>query len=283
MSKKVGLPNYIKSRYTDTHLVDEISSRTRTAIIRHIPINKIIPNMLQPRKDMGDLTELAKSIKEKGIIEPIIVRTRDGKFEIIAGERRYKAAEIAGLNEVPCIEHDVPDNEALEMAIIENLQRKDLNIFEAAFSLKSLAEIYGYTHEDIAHKIGKSRVTVSELLRITDIPADISKKCLELNITSKTFLLELAKLGHKEKMNKVLEQYSEQPFSRETIKKQRKDTKTSKEKPIHQMRSFKFNSTDNTIKINFRVKSEVFNSEQIIGALEQLIHDIKAGNIRELK
>jgi len=283
MSKKVGLPNFVKSRYSDTHLVDEISSRTRTAIIRHIPINKIIPNMLQPRKDLGDLTELAKSIKEKGIIEPIIVRTRDGKFEIIAGERRYKAAELAGLNEVPCIEHDVPDNEALEMAIIENLQRKDLNIFEAAYSLKSLAEIYGYTHEDIAQKIGKSRVTVSELLRIKDLPQEISKRCLKLNITSKTFLLELVKLSDKEKMIRVLEQYSEKPFSRDSIKKQRKEKDPGKDKLIRQMRNFKFISTDNTVKINFKIKSEDFNKEKIIKTLEQLINDIKDGKITDIK
>lgn len=283
MSKKVGLPDFIKSRHTDTHLVDEISARTRTAIIRHIPINKIIPNMLQPRKDMGDLTELAKSIKEKGIIEPIIVRTRDGKFEIIAGERRYKAAEIAGLNEVPCIEHDVPDNEALEMAIIENLQRKDLNIFESAYSLKSLAEIYGYTHEDIANKIGKSRVTVSELLRITDLPSDIVQKCLELNITAKTFLLELVKLNDKEKMLRVLEQYSEKPFSRDSIKQQRKEKESRSDKPINQMRNFKFISTDKSVKINFKIRSEEFNKEKIIKTLEQLIDDIKSGNLKEFK
>ncbi|MCK4943392.1 MAG: ParB/RepB/Spo0J family partition protein, partial [Candidatus Aminicenantes bacterium] len=229
MPKKVGLPEFIKSRH-DMHFVEEISTRTRTSIIRNIPIDKLVTNILQPRKDMGDLEELAQSIKEMGIIEPIIVRTRDGKFEIIAGERRFKAAELAGLTEIPCIEHEVPDNEALEITIIENIQRKDLNLFETAFSLKSLNDIYGYTHQDIAQKIGKSRVTVTELIRITELPPDVVKRCLELNITSKTFVLELSKLKNREDMLEMLKMYVEKPFSRDAIKAKRKEIYKNKDK-----------------------------------------------------
>ena len=181
----------------------------------------------QPRKDFGDLVDLTESIREKGILEPILVRPKNGKFEIIAGERRYKAAKAAGIKEIPCIEYDVADNEALELSIIENIQRKDLNVFETAQSLKSLSEIYGYTHEEIAQKIGKSRVTVSELIRISDLPPEISKKCLDLKINSKTFLLELVKLENKEKMIEVLKNYSKKPFSRDAIKQNRKTAGTS--------------------------------------------------------
>jgi len=153
MHKKVGLPEFIKMKH-DYHLVDEISLRTKTPVTRNIPIEKINTNPLQPRKDMGDLTELTNSIREKGIIEPVIVRPKEGHFEIVAGERRYQAAKLAGMNEIPCIEHDIPDNEALELSIVENIQRKDLNVFEQAQSIMSLAEIYGYSHEEIAKKIG---------------------------------------------------------------------------------------------------------------------------------
>jgi ParB family chromosome partitioning protein len=282
MSKKVGLPEFIKSRH-DLHFVEEISTRTRTAIIRNIPIDKIVPNMLQPRKDLGDLTDLAASIKEKGIIEPIIVRTKDGKFEIIAGERRFRAAELAGLQEIPCIENDVPDNEALEITLIENIQRKDLNMFETAFSYKSLMEIYGYTHQDIAQKIGKSRVTITEMLRLTDMPPDIIKKCQELNINSKTFLLELVKLGDRQKMIDMLEQYSEQPFSRDMIKAMRKKSKSVKDNTMAKAYRFKFVSEDKAIKIDFKIKSDSFEQEKVIQALEQLIKDIKENKIKDLK
>lgn len=282
MSKKAGLPDFIKSRH-DLHFVEEISTRTRTAIIRNIPIDKIVPNMLQPRKDLGDLTDLAASIQEKGIIEPIIVRTKDGKFEIIAGERRFRAAELAGLKEIPCIENDVPDNEALEITLIENIQRKDLNIFETAFSFKSLIEIYGYTHQDIAQKIGKSRVTVTEMIRLTDLPPDIVKKCQDLNIESKTFLLEMVKLGERQKMLDLLEKYSDKPFSRDMIKELRKNKKEKKEKSKSPGYRFKFISEDKEIKIDFRIKSEETNREKVIEVLEQLIKDIKENKIKDLK
>lgn len=280
MPKKVGLPDHIKSRH-DVHLVDELSTRTRTSIIRSIPIDRLIPNIMQPRKDMGNLEELAESIREKGIIEPIIVRTKNGKFEIVAGERRYKAAKLAELAEVPCIEHDVPDNEAMEITIIENIQRKDLNVFETAFSLKSLGDIYGYSHGDIARKIGKSRVTVSELIRVTDLPPDVIKRCQDLNITSKSFILELAKLQDKEKIMQLLDRYEEKPFSRDRLKEKRKkgDEKKNALKAVH----FKFTSSDRAVRINFKIKSEEYRKERIIEILEQLITDIRDDKIKELK
>jgi len=282
MSKKVGLPEFVKSRH-DSHFVEEISTRTRTAIIRNIPVEKIMPNVMQPRKDMGDLEELADSIREKGIIEPIIVRTKDGMFEIIAGERRFRAAQMAELEEVPCIEHDVPDNEALELAIVENLQRKDLNLFEAAYSLKSLAEIYGYTHEDIARKIGKSRVTVTELLRITDMPAEIASRCIELGITSKTFIQELVKLADREQMNAVLDRYQEEPFSREVIKAQRKAApEKSRRTAAGTRKKFNFVSEDRSVKINFSIAREEFKKDKIITILEHLIEDIRQGKIKDI-
>jgi len=272
MHKKVGLPEFIKMKH-DYHLVDEISLRTKTPVTRNIPIEKIIINQLQPRKDMGDLTELTNSIREKGIIEPVIVRPKEGHYEIIAGERRYRAAQQAGMSEIPCIEHDVPDNEALELSIVENIQRKDLNVFEQAQSIMSLAEIYGYSHEEVAIKIGKSRVTVSELIRITDLPMDIKQKCLEMAINSKTFLLELTKLEDPEKMAAILSQYSQKSFSRDEIKQQRKK---------HSSKLFKFNfvSEDKNIKINFHCHQEKVDKEKIIDVLEKLIADIKEDKIK---
>ncbi len=270
MPKKVGLPDFIKMKH-DHHLVDEISLRTKTPVIRNIPIEKIVPNQMQPRRDMGDLSELTDSIRENGIIEPVIVKPKDGNFEIIAGERRFRAAREAGMREIPCIEHDVPDNEALEMSIIENIQRKDLNILEQALSIHSLAEIYGYTHEEIAKKIGKSRVTITELIRLTDLPEEIKEKCLQLGIESKTFLLELTKVGDTEKMDELLGQFGKKPFSREEIKQQRKGGQ-----PKGKGFNFNFVSDDKELKINFRFREEKVDAERVIAVLEKLIKDIRA-------
>lgn len=284
MAKKVGLPDFVKSKY-DNHLVDEITERTRTAIIRSIPIGKLTANTMQPRKDLGELAELADSIREKGILEPILVRPKNGKFEIIAGERRFRAAELAELSELPCIEYDVPDNEALELSIIENIQRKDLNIFEQAYSLKSLSDIYGYTHQDIAQKIAKSRVTVTELLRITDLPPNVVTQCFELNINSKTFLLELVKLESQDEMLEVLAEYAEKPFSRDKIKQQRKEkeeTDSDTEKKTSKSLKFHFASDDQKVKIKFDIRHENPSKDKLIEILERVIADIRADRISEL-
>ncbi len=278
MARKVGLPDFVKSKY-DNHFVDEISQRTRTIIIRNIPLEKLTANVLQPRKDFGDLTELSESIKEKGILEPVLVRPKDGQFEIVAGERRYRAAKLVGLKELPCIEYDVPDNEALELSIIENIQRKDLDIYEQSYSLKSLSEIYGYTHEDIAQKIGKSRVTVTELIRITDLPPNVIQQCMKLNIASKTFLLELVKLEDIEEMLEILKNYSEKPFSREKIKEIRKGEDESKEKPSGSGLKFQFTTEDKAVKIKFDIKSTDTDKNKIIEILEKLIIDLREDRI----
>jgi len=279
-AKKVGLPDFVKSKF-DNHFVDELSARTRTPVIRNISIDKLIANVHQPRKDFGDLAELADSIKEKGILEPVLIRPKNGKFEIVAGERRFRAAQIAGLTEIPCIEHDIADNEALEISIIENIQRKNLNVYEQAFSIKSFADIYGYTHQEIAQKIGKSRVTVTELLRITDLPEEILERCMELKINSKTFLQELVKLESIEQMKEMLDHYSEEPFSRDKIKQKRKAQKENK--PADKSgKTFRFNLTseDKSVKIKFDIKSQEADKNKIIDILEKLVSDLKEDKVK---
>jgi len=284
MAKKVGLPDFVKSRH-DNHFVEEISSRTRTSIIRRIPVERIIPNLMQPRKDFGNIDELANSIGEKGILEPILVRSTEGKFEIIAGERRFRAAKLAGLLEIPCIEFEIPDNEALELSIIENIQRKDLNVYEQAYSLKSLSDIYGYTHEEIAAKLGKSRVTISELLRITDLPPDIIQKAQHLKIESKTFLIELAKVEDKSEMHEILDKYQVKPFSRDEIKERRKTAKLPPQKRNSGEFKFKFTSPDKRVKLNFNIKAEDSESdkkEMLLSVLNSLIEEIRSGKFKDL-
>ena len=141
MSKRMGLPVTLKMRH-DAHYVEQLTSFSGAAIGRMIPVDKIRPNPDQPRKFLGDLRELTESIKEKGVLEPLLVRfvPREDCYHIISGERRYHASRAAGLREVPCIEKIADDAETLELALIENLQRKDLTPFEEADGLQRLAE-----------------------------------------------------------------------------------------------------------------------------------------------
>lgn len=189
---KAGLPTGVKMRH-DSHYVDQIAARSRS-VGRTIPIESIYPNPEQPRTEFGDLTELTESIREKGVLEPLLVKpTDDGRFMIIAGERRWRSSKLAGLTEVPCIEMDIDEHGIAEIALIENLQRKDLNIWEEADGLASLASRFGYTQEDIARKISKSRSTVTELMTVAGLPDDIRTRCRDANINSKSTLLEIAR------------------------------------------------------------------------------------------
>jgi ParB family chromosome partitioning protein len=160
-----------------------------------IPIDKLQPNPNQPRVEIGDLTELVASIREVGVLEPLLVRPSDvgGRFMIISGERRYRASLEVGLTELPCIEMDVDDRAVAEISLIENLQRKDLSPFEEADGLQALAERFGYTHEEIAKKIGKSRSSITEALSLAAIPAEIRDLCRRADISSKSMLLQVVR------------------------------------------------------------------------------------------
>ena len=189
---KGGLPIGVKMRH-DAHYVEAIAHSSR-AIGKTIGIDLIEPNPEQPRNEFGDLKELSASIKEKGVLEPLLVKVKpEGGWMIIAGERRWRASKLAGLTEVPCIEIDTDDQGIAEIALIENLQRKDLNIWEEADGLAALAGKFGYTQDDIAQKISKSRSTVTELMTIAGLPDDVRSRCREANISSKSTLLEIAR------------------------------------------------------------------------------------------
>ncbi|MDC5821927.1 ParB/RepB/Spo0J family partition protein [Vibrio europaeus] len=138
-------------------------------------INSLKPGVYQPRKEMEPeaLEELAASIESQGIIQPIVVRQVGDKFEIIAGERRWRAARKAGLKQVPCVVKNVEDRAAIAMALIENIQREDLNVIEEAVALDRLQEEFSLTHQQVADVIGKSRAAVSNLLRLNQLEDDV--------------------------------------------------------------------------------------------------------------
>jgi ParB family chromosome partitioning protein len=145
--------------------------------VRRVPLGRIRPCPLQPRKDFSDeaLRELADSIREQGIVQPLIVRERGGFFELIAGERRWRAAQLLNLPEVPVITREADDRAVLELALIENLQRENLNAIEEAHGYAQLAEQFQLTQEDIAAKVGKSRAVVANALRLLKLPDAVQK------------------------------------------------------------------------------------------------------------
>jgi len=151
-----------------------------------VSINEIRPNTLQPRKDFDDdaISELAASIKEKGIIQPIVVRQAGNGFEIIAGERRWRAAQRAGIVKVPVVIKDVSDSEALELALIENLQREDLNAIEEASGYQYLIDEYGLTHGEVSVRIGKDRSTITNQLRLLRLSEEAKRALIGGEITA---------------------------------------------------------------------------------------------------
>ncbi len=273
MRKKIGLPESVKMRH-DTHFVELLSSISKSPLLRLISVDKIYPNPNQPRSELGDIEELASSIKLKGILEPIIVRPKGDAYEIVSGERRYRAAIKAGLKEVPCIEMDVDDKESLEISLIENLHRKDLDPFEEAEGLRALVEIYGYTHQDIANKIGKSRISITESLSLIKIPEDIRKLCSKYNIKARTILIQIARQSSKEKMVELIERIKKEGLSREDTRKLSRELKEKKiEKPKKYI--FKFKSPGKEYQLSITFSKSKVEKEEIIRILEHIIKKLK--------
>lgn len=149
-------------------------------------IHEVRPNLRQPRKEFDDdaIAELSLSIKEKGVLQPLIVRRVGTGYEIIAGERRWRAAQKAGVTKVPIIIKEATDSEALELALIENLQRQDLNPIEEAGGYRRLIEDFGLTHEEVAARIGKDRSTITNQLRLLKLPEEAQRALVEGEITA---------------------------------------------------------------------------------------------------
>ena len=145
--------------------------------LRDLSIDQVRPNPNQPRKDFSEaeLEELAASIGECGILQPLVVRPHDGAYQIVAGERRYQAARRAGLTEVPCVVREVADADVMQLALVENLQREDLNPLEAAFGYRSLMEEGGLTQEEVGKAVGKSRPAISNTLRLLELPEGVQQ------------------------------------------------------------------------------------------------------------
>lgn len=270
MSRR-GLPTGLSMRH-DAHYVEELTQSTTTHVGRMIPIDKLDPNPDQPRTEIGDLTELTASIREKGVLEPLLVKPTSGRWMIIAGERRWRAAAAAGLTELPCIEMDVDESAVAEIALIENMQRKDLTPWEEAEGLRALCERFGYTHEDVARKVGKSRSTVTEALSIASIPDSIREICRASEITSKSLLLQIVRQPDDESMRVMAEQIGSEGLTRDGARKARRafiDPTGASEPYV-----YRYEAPGREFKVEVKFKKSNISAEELFDALNAAAQNI---------
>jgi len=185
-------------------IVSLIESRARDAQMREIQVSRILPNPAQPRLsyDEGSLTELADSIRERGVLQPILVRPVGHEYELIAGERRWRASKLAGRETIPAIVVEFDDQTALEVSIIENLQREDVSPLEEAAMFRRMTETFDYSVRQLAQKIGKDKGYVENRLRLTDAPADV-RELVSLRRDTISHAYELMKIPDERKRRRL--------------------------------------------------------------------------------
>lgn len=205
MPKKGGLGKGLEAIFGGIEELDRKDSVTT------ISIDLLEKNPFQPRETFDEKTikELAESIREKGLIQPIIVREVGEKYQIVAGERRFLAAKLLGLKSIPAIIKDISEKESAEIALIENIQRKNLNPVEEAIAYKRLIENFNYTQEELSRKIGKDRATVANSLRLLNLPKDIIEKIKKGQLTA----------GHARAILSIKEKDRQRKLAEEIVKK----------------------------------------------------------------
>lgn len=276
MSKR-GLPIGLQMRH-DSHYVEELAGNRPVTIGRLISLDLLDPNPEQPRVEIGPLDELVASINERGVLEPLLVKPSPliGRWMIIAGERRWRASKAAGLREVPCIEMDVDDRAVAEIALIENMQRKDLTAWEEADGLAALCEKFGYTHDDVAKILGKSRTTVTEALSIASIPEVIREECRRADITAKTTLLEIVRQPDDVTMHQALKNITQQKLNREELRKVRRTRQKEVEVKKREHFVFNSNSTEDSFRIEVIFKDGIVAENRVRKALLAAVNSLES-------
>ena len=273
-NKTRGLPQEKRMRH-DYHFVDSLTRGALSPVGRMISLEQIETLADQPRRQMGDLKDLVASIKEKGVLEPILVRREGGRYRIIAGERRYRASCEAGLTQVPCVEIDVDDKGTLEISLIENLQRRDLSPIEEAHGIKQLCEKFLYTHEEVARRLGKSRSGITEVLSLTQIPEEVVEYCRQYGIVSRSHLLEIAHQGDTESMLALAEQIRTQNLTREDVRKLKKPNSDELRpgRPKHFV--FRYRAQDRRFAFSLRFSKAEVTRAEIIHTLRELLQNLE--------
>jgi len=259
----------------DAHYVESLTSYSGAAVGRMIPVEQIRPNPEQPRKALGDLRELSDSIRQKGVLEPLLVRfiPQEDCFYIISGERRYHAARAAGLREVPCIEKTADDAETLEIALIENIQRKDLTPFEEADGLQRLSEQFNYSHEELARKIGKARTSVTETLLLRNIPDSLRKKCVENGITTKSLLLQIARQPTDRQKLELFARILQTGLTRDGARQARSDDKQGPQRA--QPFIFQYEPENESFRFRLQFKKSHVSRDELIRTLKEILSQLE--------
>lgn len=266
-----GLPETTRMRH-DSHYVDALAASSGRPVGRIVPIEMLDPNPNQPRQVMGDLSEMMASIAEKGVIEPLIVRRKDDRFQIVAGERRYQAAVQVGLQEMPVIIRDADDGELLEIALIENIQRKDLTPFEEADALQALSGRFQYTHEQLAQRLGRSRTSITESLALAAMPDDVRNICRLADVASKSLLLQIVRQSDPKKMMALVERITRSGMTRAEVRRAAPPRRTAaRAKPF----AYRYVAPSKafSLRLQFR-KSEVSQAE-LLEALEAIVAQLR--------
>ena len=294
-SAKRGLPLRVKMRH-GAHFVDELAARHETPVGKLVPLSAIHPNQGQPRSDFGELEDLVASIRDKGILEPLLVRRSpqaaansegvdDGSsksggasYLIVAGERRYRAALEVGLFEVPVIELQVSEEEAFEITLIENLQRKDLTPFEEAEGYRALAARFGYTQEQVAAAVGRARSSVAESLALLEIPEELRRSAEAFGIRAKSTLLEVARAGSPAAMKSMLERAARLGLTRDDVRRAGKESATAGRRRAAGRRRpyvFKFRAPDRRFALNLTFRQSTVDRDDLIAAIEQILTQLR--------
>lgn len=274
MSKR-GLPTGLQMRH-DSHYVEELAQHRPQQVGRMIPVEKLDPNPEQPRTEFGDLTELTASIAEKGVLEPLLVKPNrlTGRWMIIAGERRWRSAQLAGVKEVPCVEMEVDEGTVAEIALIENMQRKDLTVWEEADGLLSLCERFGYTHDDVARKVGKSRTTVTEALAIAKIPADVRQVCRDADVSAKSVLLQIVRQPDDDSMRRFANEIATRGLKREDAREARRQEMGPRIVPDAKPYTFKYASPDKDFNLEVKFRASQVSDAEVALILRAVADEI---------
>lgn len=268
---KRGLPTTVKMRH-DEHYVEALAASAGSPIGRVVSIETIDPNPDQPRQVMGDLSELMASIAEKGIIEPLVVRQRGNRFQIVAGERRYQAAVQVGLKEIPVVIREADDTEILELALVENLQRKDLTPFEESEALAGLVDRCGYTHEQLAKRLGKSRTSITESLSLHQIPEEIKNLCRLADISSKSLLLQIVRQQDSQRMIALIERITRDgAVTRQEVRKAITRPGPGRPKAF----TFQYRPPSKAFRLQLRFSKSKVEREEVIQALEAILAELR--------
>lgn len=286
---KRGLPVHVKMRH-DQHFVEELTVRSpEESIGQMLSLAQIEPDPNQPRSSMGDLEELMSSIRNKGVLEPILVRLNDPesgrparkRYRIISGERRFQASKALDRENIPAIIMDVEEDEALEIGLIENLQRKDLTPFEEAEGYRALGEIHGYTQEQIAAAVSQARSSVTESLQLLKMSQRVRGAADALGVDSKSLLLGVQKAAESDtEQISLLERISASEITRDDLRLKARARRSGRAKqrikrgdrPV-----FTFKDPDKTFSLSLRFRQTEVDKQDLISALETILDELKSG------